>query len=199
MKKVEISKLECHFPTLFKVMWLSAGVWIIACLWNYLHPMLIPQKLDDFGLCVLFLFTISLFICFGKGIKGIVSRHGLLIIDLVAKKVALYVFMISYTILLILTIWDICAIPLPDGFSLSTWKSHQLQLTRNGGSLSIQWYVVTAVIGNTIKAAIVAIVTVAFYMYVKIFFYHLFRTNKEVGHRDGSSLNLAGLSLSEDK
>ena len=70
MEKVKVDKLECRFAALFQVMWLSTIVWILVGVANYFGHWLLPDKLDGFGMSILFLFGVSIFICssFGSGI-----------------------------------------------------------------------------------------------------------------------------------
>lgn len=160
MEKIKVEKLECRYPALFKVMWLSTVVWIVVGVVNYFGHWLLPDKLDGFGMSVLSLFTISIFICFGKSIMKIVIQHGILAIDTITKKVASYAFLVSFAVMLIISILEICG----------TTDSHT-DFTRNGGSLSITYEAVTSIVRNMIKAAIISIAVVVFYWYVRMCFF----------------------------
>ncbi len=63
MERVEVDKVECRFPSLFKVMWLSTVVWIIVEMANYFGHWLMPDKLDGFGISILFMFGITIIVC----------------------------------------------------------------------------------------------------------------------------------------
>lgn len=80
MEKVKVDKLESCYAALFKVMWLSTIVWILVGVANNFGHWLLPDKLDGFGMSILFLFGVSIAICFGKGIVNLVSQHGILAI-----------------------------------------------------------------------------------------------------------------------
>ena len=102
MEKRKIEKLECRYPTLFKIMWLSTIIWFVIGIANYFGHWLVQDKLDGFGESILFLFGISLFLCFGKGILNLLSQQGIKTI-VVTKKVAKYAFIASFVVLLVIS------------------------------------------------------------------------------------------------
>ncbi|MBQ8158108.1 MAG: hypothetical protein IJ081_03720 [Prevotella sp.] len=139
MEKVKLDKVECRYPALFKVMWLSTMVWIIVGVANYFGHWLLPGKLDEFGISILFLFGISIFCCFGKGLLSLVSQHGILDIDSKTKKVASYAFMTSFVVLLVISIWEICGT-----------TDRYIDFVRNGAVRSIPIDTVFSIIGQII-------------------------------------------------
>ena len=159
MEKVKVDKLECRFAALFKVMWLSTIVWILVGVANYFGHWLLPDKLDGFGMSILFLFGVSIFICFGKGIVNLVSQHGILAIDRVTKKVASYAFLSSFALMLIVSIWELCG----------TADSHS-DFTRNGGGMSVPVDAVFEIVSDIVKAAVFSVGVVVFYWYVRMCF-----------------------------
>lgn len=154
-----MDKLECRFAALFKVMWLSTIVWILVGVANYFGHWLLPDKLDGFGMSILFLFGVSIFICFGKGIVNLVSQHGILAIDRVTKKVASYAFLSSFALMLIVSIWELCG----------TADSHS-DFTRNGGGMSVPVDAVFEIVSDIVKAAVFSVGVVVFYWYVRMCF-----------------------------
>ena len=159
MGKVKVDKIECRYPTLFKIMWLSTIIWIIVGITNYIGHWLIPEKLDEFGMSILFLFGVSIFICFGKSILDLVSQNEVLAIDSLTKKVASYAFMISFAIFLTISIWKLCG----------SDNSHS-DFARNGAVTSISWEAILSIIGNIIQASMFSIATVMFYWYIRMCF-----------------------------
>lgn len=159
MEKVKVDKLECHYPALFKVLWGATVVWLLVGIVNYFGHWVIQSKLDGFGMSILSLFAVSVFICFWKGILKLVSKHGILAIDNITRKVASYSFLVSFAVMLIVSIWEICG----------TTDSHN-GFTRNGGPLFIPYEVVCSIVGDIIKAVIVSIAAVIIYWYVRMFF-----------------------------
>ena len=151
--------MECRFAALFKVMWLSTIVWILVGVANYFGHWLLPDKLDGFGMSILFLFGVSIFICFGKGIVNLVSQHGILAIDRVTKKVASYAFLSSFALMLIVSIWELCG----------TADSHS-DFTRNGGGMSVPVDAVFEIVSDIVKAAVFSVGVVVFYWYVRMCF-----------------------------
>lgn len=154
-----MDKLECRFAALFKVMWLSTIVWILVGVANYFGHWLLPDKLDGFGMSILFLFGVSIFICFGKGIVNLVSQHGILAIDRVTKKVASYAFLSSFALMLIVSIWELCG----------TADSHS-DFTRNGTVTSVPVDAVFEIVSDIVKAAVFSVGVVVFYWYVRMCF-----------------------------
>ena len=154
-----MDKLECRFAALFKVMWLSTIVWILVGVANYFGHWLLPDKMDGFGMSILFLFGVSIFICFGKGIVNLVSQHGILAIDRVTKKVASYAFLSSFALMLIVSIWELCG----------TADSHS-DFTRNGGGMSVPVDAVFEIVSDIVKAAVFSVGVVVFYWYVRMCF-----------------------------
>lgn len=159
MERIRVDKLACHYPALFKVMWIATAVWIVVIIVNYFGHWLAPDKLDGFGMSVLFLFAISLFVCFGKGVMALISQHGILAIDNITKKVASYTFLMSFAVILVSSIWEICGT-----------TDSQTDFTRNGGSLSIPYIAVCSIVSDIVKAAVISIAAVIFYWYVRMYF-----------------------------
>ena len=159
MEKVKLDKVECRYPALFKVMWLSTIVWIIVGVANYFGHWLLSDKLDGFGMSILFLFGISIFCCFGKGLLSLVSQHGILAIDSITKKVASYAFMASFVVLLVISIWEICG----------TTDRHS-DFMRNGTVTTIPVDTVFSIVGDIIKASIFSAGVVIFYWYIRMCF-----------------------------
>lgn len=159
MEKVKLDKVECRYPALFKVMWLSTMVWIIVGVINYFGHWLLPDKLDGCGMSILFLFGISIFCCFGKGFLNLVSQHGILAIDSLTKKIASSAFMVSFVVLLVISIWEICG----------TAEKHY-DFIRNGTVTTIPVDTVFSVVGDIIKASIFSAGVVIFYWYIRMCF-----------------------------
>lgn len=159
MEKVKIDKLECRYPTLFKVIWLSTIIWFVVGIANYFGQWLVQDKLDGFGESILLLFGISLFFCFGKGILDLLSQHGIKTIDM-TKKVASYVFMASFAVILVISIWELCR----------TTNSTP-DFTRSGGILPISVDAIGDIFENLFRAAIFSIGIVIVYWYVRICFF----------------------------
>ena len=159
MYKVKLDKMECRYPALFKVMWLSTIVWIIVGIANYFGHWLLPDKLDGFGMSILFLFGISIFCCFGKGFLSLVSQHGIIAIDSLTKKVATYAFMASFVVLLVISIWEICG----------TTERHS-DFMRNGAVVSIPVDTVFSIVSDIVKASIISVGVVFFYWYIRMCF-----------------------------
>lgn len=101
--------MGCHYPALFKVMWLSTVIWIVLSIANYLGNWMIPSKLDEVGMSILLLFAVSLVICFKKGLLNLINQHGLFQGDSWSRKVVTYAFLLSFVVMLVLSIWDLCA------------------------------------------------------------------------------------------
>ena len=77
MGKVNVNKLECRYPILFKVMWFTTVVWLIVAIVNCFEHWITPYIMDGIGMSILLLFAISILVCFGKGIVNLVSHHEL--------------------------------------------------------------------------------------------------------------------------
>ena len=159
MEKVKIDKLECRYPTLFKVIWLSTIIWFVVGIANYFGQWLVQDKLDGFGESILLLFGISLFFCFGKGILDLLSQHEIKTID-ITKKVASYVFMASFAVLLVISIWELC----------QTMNSTP-NFTRSRGILPISVDAIVDIFENLFRSAIFSIGIVIVYWYVRICFF----------------------------
>ena len=159
MEKVIVNKLECRYPALFKVMWLAILVWMFVGIANCFGHWLSPDKLDGFGMSVLFLFGVTAICCFGKGLLNLISKHGILAIDATTRRVASYAFMVSFTILLVISIWEICG----------TTDNHSY-FTRNETVASIPLETVFSIVGDIIKAMVLSVGIVLFYWYIRICF-----------------------------
>lgn len=156
MEKRKIEKLECRYPTLFKIMWLSTIIWFVIGIANYFGHWLVQDKLDGFGESILLLFGISLFFCFGKGLLNLLSQHGIKTID-ITKKVASYAFIASFVVLLVISIWTLCR----------TTNSTP-DFTRSGNVMPISTDAIGDIFENLFRSAIISISIVIFYWYVKI-------------------------------
>lgn len=156
MERVKVEKVECRFPTLFKVMWLSTVVWIIVGVANYIGHWLMQDKLDGFGMSILFMFSIAIIVCFWKGFMELASQHGVFAIDAVTKKLASYTLLVSFSIMLLISIWEICG----------PTDSHS-EFIRNGAMGGIPEETLSAVIANVFKAVMLSIAVVIGYWYVR--------------------------------
>ena len=94
MEKVKIDKLECRFPTLFKVMWTLILGWLLASMLNCIVPWVAWYKLDGFGANVIFLFVVCLMVCFGKPMKKLIEMHSDMASCKRTGRVAMYVKML---------------------------------------------------------------------------------------------------------
>jgi len=159
MEIAKVDKLECRYPFLFKVMWLAIVVWMVVGIANYFGHWLLPEKLDGFGMSVLFLFVGTVICCFGKGFLNLISKHGVLTIDTTTKRITTYTFMLSFMVLLVISIWEICG----------TMDNHS-DFTRNGAVVSIPLESVFSIVYDVMKAAVFSIGIVLFYWYIRIFF-----------------------------
>ena len=157
--EIKIDKMECRCPTLFKVMWLSTIIWLVVEIANYFGQWLVLDMLDGFGETILLLFGFSLFFCFGKRILDLLSQHGIKTID-ITKKVASYVFMASFAVLLVISIWELCRT-----------TNSTLDFTRSGGILPISVDAIGDIFENLFRAAIFTIGIVIVYWYVRICFF----------------------------
>lgn len=158
MDKNRVEKLECRFPILFKVMWLSTIVWIAISVTNYFGHWLMQDKLDGFGMSILFMFGIAIIFCFWKGFMELASQHDVFAIDNVTKKLASYTMLISFIVMLLMSIWDICGHE--DVYSESI---------RNG-AVSISEEALSAVIADVFKAVMLSIAVIIVYWYVRVCF-----------------------------
>ena len=159
MEKRKIEKLECRYPTLFKIMWLSTIIWFVIGIANYFGHWLVQDKLDGFGESILFLFGISLFLCFGKGILNLLSQQGIKTI-VVTKKVAKYAFIASFVVLLVISIWNLCRT-----------TNNSPDFSRSMSVLPISTDAIDDIFGNLFKSAFVSIGIVIVYWYVRICFF----------------------------
>lgn len=108
MERVKIDKMECRFPVLFKAMWVITIEWLIICIANYYGQWLLQNRLDGVGICILALFAASIVFCFRKGLLKMVSQHGNQDIYAVTKRIVSYSLLISFGIMMIFSIWEIC-------------------------------------------------------------------------------------------
>lgn len=158
MGKVKIDKMECRFPTLFKVMWIATVVWMLISIANTWGHWLMQDKLDGFGMSILFVFAITICVCFWKGFWGIDSQYKVLSIDSVTKKIASYTILLSFVVMLVFSIWEICGTP----------DSHTESM-RNGAA-SIPGETLSAVLVDFSKAVMLSLAAVAVYWYVRMCF-----------------------------
>lgn len=160
MEKQVVNKMECRFPTLFKIMWCSTIVWGLVSIANYFGHWLLPNRLDQLGTSIIVMFGITLLICYGKAFSSLLRGQGRLFYDSITRKVISYSLLVSYIIFLMLSIWEL-------------YWANDYEVIReswvNGGSLvSMDGFFV--IIGNVIKAFFVALVAVLVYWYVRLFF-----------------------------
>ena len=160
MEKVKVDKLECRFPTLLKVMWLSTVLWIIVEVANYYGHWLMQDKLDGFGMSILFMFSFTIIVCFWKGFMELASQYGVFTVDAVTKKLASYTMQISFVVMLLVSIWKICG----------PTDSHAESL-RNGTTGGIPEETLCAVIADVFNAALLSIAVVIVYWYVRTCFF----------------------------
>ena len=159
MERLKIDKMECRFPILFKAMWVVTIEWLIISIVNYYGQWLLQDRLDGVGICILFLFAASIAFCFRKGFLNIVSQHGNQDIYAVTKRIASYSLLISFGIMMIFSIWEICG-----------ENGNQVGAVRNPKYSVIEETLLWAIVGDMIKTVIVSVVIVASYWYVKICF-----------------------------
>ena len=158
MEKVKIDKMECRFPTLFKVMWMATVVWMLMSIVNLWGDWLMQDKLDGFGMSILFVFAITICLCFWKSFWELDSQYEVLSIDSITKKIASYTILISFAVMLVFSIWEICG----------TADSHTESM-RNG-SFSIPGETLSAVFVDFSKAVMLSFAAVAVYWYVRMCF-----------------------------
>ena len=158
MDKNRVEKLECRFPILFKVMWLSTVVWIAVSVVNSFGHWLISGKLEGFGMSILLMFSIVIIVCFWRGFIKLATQHGVFAIDTVTKKLASYTMLISFIVMLLISIWKKC----------EPTDSHSESI-RNG-AVGIPEETLCAVIGNVFNAAILSLAVIIGYWYVKVCF-----------------------------
>ncbi len=159
MEKVKIDKMECRFPILFKAMWVVTIEWLMISIVNYYGQWLLQDRLDGVGICILALFAASIVFCFRKGYLNMVSQHGNQDIYAVTKRIASYSLLISFGIMMIFSIWEICG-----------ENGNQVGAVRNPKYSVIEETLLWAIVGDMIKTVIVSVVIVASYWYVKICF-----------------------------
>lgn len=157
MKKECANKLECRFPILFKVMWISVVLWLLVSIANYFGHWFIQSRLDGFGMGVIFMFAISLIICFGRAILNHFKKEGALLLGSKAKTIASYSFMISFIVLLLYSMLDLCLAP-----------DYHTDYTRNGSVTLIPGETIIKIVFNFIISAIVSVALVLFYGYIRI-------------------------------
>lgn len=160
MEKVKIDKMECHFPILFKAMWVVTIEWLIISIANYYGQWLLQNRLDGVGICILALFAASIVFCFRKGLLKMVSQHGNQDIYAVTKRIVSYSLLISFCIMMIFSIWEICG-----------ENGNQVGAVRNPEYSVIEETLLWAIVGDMIKAMVITIVIVVFYWYVRICFF----------------------------
>lgn len=157
MNKECVNKLECRFPTLFKVMWISVVLWLLVSIANYFGHWFIQSRLDGFGMGVIFMFAISLIICFGRAILNQFKKEGALLLGSKAKTIASYSFMISFIVLLLYSMLDLCLSP-----------DYNTDYTRNGSVTLIPGETIIKIVFNFIISAIVSVALVLSYGYIRI-------------------------------
>ncbi len=178
--------MECHYPVLFKVMWLSTAIWIALSIANSFGNWMIPSKLDYVGMSILLLFAVSLVICFKKGLLNLINQHGLFQGDSWSRKVVTYAFLLSFVVMLVLSIWDLCAT-----------TGAEYDSARNGVISSITIGFVLTIVGDVFKAAIVSVVSLILYWYIRMCFVLFYGHIRKLGVEMALGLiMLAFLSIS---
>lgn len=170
MGKVKVEKVECRFPTLFKVMWLSTVLWIIVEVANYYGHWLMQDKLDGFGMSILFMFSFTIIVCFWKGFMELATQHGVFTVDAVAKRLASYTMLITFVVMLLSSIWKICG----------PTDSHAESL-RNGATEGIPEETLCAVIADVFNAALLSLAVVIGYWYVRVCFILFYGRIRRIG------------------
>ena len=158
MENVKIDKMECRFPTLFKVMWIATVVWMLMSIVNLWGYWLMQDKLDGFGMSILFVFAIAICLCFWKSFWELDSQYEVLSVDSVTKKIASYTILISFVVMLVFSIWEICG----------TADSHTESM-RNGAA-SIPGETLSAVLVDFSKAMMLSFAAVSVYWYIRMCF-----------------------------
>ena len=161
MSKECVNKLECYFPTFFKLMWLSIVIWLLVSVSNCFGHWLLQDKLDSYGISIIFMFVVSLFVCYGRSVIKLIKEHSVLAMDLNTKKVATYALMASFTFLLLYSMWYYCG----------GQYDHEETWRRNGAVRSIELEVVFSIIFIVVKSAIVSVIAVLFYWYIRMCFF----------------------------
>ena len=162
MERVEVNKLKCRYPTLFKMTFFATGVWLLISIANSFGHWLLPERLDHFGMNILELFAIVSVVCFFEGFVDLFTRHKIRLVDKLTRKVASYTFFLVFVFLLIMSIWQWCgASDNASAFSATTGRSISLQ------SLDGVAYIV----GIAFKAALFAVAVGAVFMFVKTFLF----------------------------
>lgn len=169
MEKVKVDKLECRFPTLLKVMWLSTVLWIIVEVANYYGHWLMQDKLDGFGMSILFMFSFTIIVCFWKGFMELATQHGVFTVDAVVKRLASYTMLITFVVMLLSSIWKICG----------PTDSHSESI-RNG-AVGIPEETLCAVIADVFNAALLSLAVVIGYWYVRVCFILFFGRIRRIG------------------
>ena len=159
MEKVEVNKLECRYPSLFKVMWLAVVVWMVVSIANYFGHWLLFEKLDGFGMSALFLFGVAMICCFGKGFLNLLKENKILPVDSVTKKVVSYLYLAVFTLLLIISIWELCEA-----------TDNHTDFSMNGAVGAVPLDAVFDIVCDLINATVFTFVIVAFYWYIRICF-----------------------------
>ena len=170
MEKVKIDKMECRYPTLFKVMWCATVVWLAVSVVNYFGHWLLPEKLDGFGMSIIFLFALAILFCFRKGVLNLVSKHGILPIDTITRKVATYTMLASFVIMLLVSLWNLCG----------TGDS-RADFSLNGAVRSVPPEAVFEILFDVVLAAVVSIAAVLFYWYIRMCFILFFGRIRRIG------------------
>jgi hypothetical protein len=158
MEKVKIDKMDCRFPTLFMVMWIATVLWMLISIANLWGHWLMQDKLDGFGLSILCVFAITIIVCFWMGFIRLDSQYDILSFGSVTKKIASYTILISFVVMLVFSIWEICG----------TADSHTESM-RNGAT-SIPIETLSAIFVDFSKAVMLSFVAVAIYWYVRMCF-----------------------------
>ena len=169
MGKVKVEKVECRFPTLFKLMWLSTVLWIIVEVANYYGHWLMQDKLDGFGMSILLMFGITIIVCFWKGFMGLATQYCVFAIDAMTKKLASFTILVSFVIMLLISIWEVCG----------PTDSHSESI-RNG-AVGIPEETLRVVIADVFNAALLSLAVVIGYWYVRVCFILFFGRIRRIG------------------
>ena len=162
MERVEVNKLKCRYPTLFKMTFFATGVWLLISIANSFGHWLLPERLDHFGMNILELFAIASVVCFFEGLVDLFTRHKICLVDQLTRKVASYTFFLVFGILLIMSIWQWCGAS-DDSLAFSATTGRSISLHSLDG--------VASVLKNAIQAALCSAAVVAVFLFVKTFLY----------------------------
>lgn len=108
--------------------------------------------------------------CFRNGLLNLIAKHDVLAIDTSTKRVASYAFMVSFVVLMIISIWEICST-----------TDNKSDFSRNGTIASIPIETVFSIIGDIIKATVMSFGIVLCHWYIRICFILFFGRIRRIG------------------